>query len=313
MDQLIEKILRKKNPIVVGLDTRLEYLPHFLIQKYGTHGHLNFCEAAKAILEFNMRIIDAVSDLIPAVKIQLACYELYGVEGIKALSDTIRYAKQNGLTVIGDGKRNDIGDTAKAYSSAYLGQTSLLAAGDRAFEMDAMTVNPYLGSDGITPFIEDCRNYDKDIFVLVKTSNPSAGELQDRMTEGKRIYEVVADQVSQWGRDTIGKFGFSKVGAVVGATWPRQAARLRQRMPHTFFLVPGYGVQGGDADDIAGCFDKNGMGAVVHASRSILRAYRSSPHGCPSSKYFAAAAREEVLRMAEDIENTLLLSGKKPW
>jgi len=313
MDRLIERIMEKGNPTAVGLDTRLEYVPDFLIQKHKEKEPLDFRGAAGAILEFNKRIIDAVSDLVPAVKIQLACYELYGVEGMRTFSETIRYAKQRGLIVIGDGKRNDIGTTAKAYSSAYLGRTTLLAEQDRAFETDIMTVNPYLGFDGVEPFLEDCRTYDKDIFILVKTSNLSSGDFQDLMTGNRRIYEAVADKVAEWGRDLIGRFGFSRAGAVVGATWPDQAAALRQRMPHTFFLVPGYGAQGGSADDIAGCFDERGLGAVINASRSILCAYRKGSAEQPAGENFAEAARDEVLRMKKEIGNALFQNGRKPW
>jgi orotidine-5'-phosphate decarboxylase len=314
MDWLIRKILEKKNPTAVGLDTCLDYVPEFLADKYRTGGILDFHGAAQAILEFNRNIVDSVHDLVPAVKIQIAYYELYGAEGIKVFHETIQYAKAKGLIVIGDVKRSDIGPTAKAYSSAYLGKTQLKDSRDRAFETDMITINPYLGFDGVQPFLEDCREYDKGIFILVKTSNPSSGDLQDLTMDGKRLYEIVADKVSEWGKDLIGEFGYSRAGAVVGATWPSQGAALRQRTPHTFFLVPGYGAQGGGAGDIADCFDARGLGAVINASRSILCAYRKeswSQHHREDS--FAEAARNEVIRMKNDIENALYKSGRKPW
>lgn len=314
MDRLIQRILEKKNPTAVGLDTCLDYLPGFMVEKYRTSGKLDFHGAAQAILEYNKNIVDSVCDLVPAVKIQAAYYELYGVEGMKAFYETIQYAKEKGMVVIGDVKRNDIGPTAKAYSNAYLGKTLLKDSRDRAFETDMITINPYLGFDGILPFLEDCREYNKDIFILVKTSNPSSGDFQDLTLDGKRLYEIVADKVSEWGIDLIGEFGYSRAGAVVGATWPSQGAALRQRMPHTFFLVPGYGAQGGGAGDIAGCFDSRGLGAVINASRSILCAYKKDSwlrqHGEES---YAEAAREEVLRMKQDIEAALYQTGRKPW
>ena len=234
IDQLISNILEKKNPSVVGLDTRLEYLPDFLIEKYCSK-YPSLKNATLAIEEFNKRIIDEVYDLIPAVKLQIAYYEMYGIAGLETFQKTARYAKERGLIVISDVKRNDIGSTAEAYSTAYLGKTQVKEAQYEAFPSDFITVNPYLGIDGIKPFIEDCNKYDKGIFVLVKTSNPSSGEFQDLQIDNKPLYQHVGEKVSEWGKDSIGEFGYSRVGAVVGATYPRQLSELRQIMPNSFF------------------------------------------------------------------------------
>ncbi|MBE3101565.1 MAG: orotidine-5'-phosphate decarboxylase [Firmicutes bacterium] len=314
IDQLIKNIINKKNPTVVGLDTCLDYIPSFLIQKYVNANEFNFYGASQAIIEFNKTIIDAVCDLIPAVKIQVAYYELYGVEGIRAFYETINYAKSKDLIVIGDVKRNDIDSTARAYSSAYLGKTKLLHNEDRAFVTDCITINPYLGFDGVKPFLDDCKEYNKGVFILVKTSNPSSGDFQDLISGDKRIYEIVADKVKAWGQDLLADYGYSQVGAVVGATYPSQGIALRQRMPNTFFLVPGYGAQGGGVADIIGCFDNRGLGAVINASRSIICAYNREPW---KQKYddhgFAEAARAEVISMKNDIESGLFQNGMKPW
>lgn len=300
IDQLISNILEKKNPSVVGLDTRLEYLPDFLIEKYCSK-YPSLKNATLAIEEFNKRIIDEVYDLIPAVKLQIAYYEMYGIAGLETFQKTARYAKERGLIVISDVKRNDIGSTAEAYSTAYLGKTQVKEAQYEAFPSDFITVNPYLGIDGIKPFIEDCNKYNKGIFVLVKTSNPSSGEFQDLQIDNKPLYQHVGQKVSEWGKDSIGEFGYSRVGAVVGATYPRQLSELRQIMPNSFFLIPGYGAQGGRAEDILQCFDEKGLGAVVNASRSVICAYRREPW---SSKFtpeqFAQASRAEVLKMREE-------------
>lgn len=302
IDQLISSILEKRNPSVVGLDPKLEYLPDFLIEKYCSRNP-SLKNAALAIEEFNKRIIDEVYDLIPAVKLQIAYYEMYGIPGLEAFQATARYAKEKGLIVISDVKRNDIGSTAQAYSSAYLGKTSIGETQDTAFPSDFITVNPYLGIDGIQPFIDDCNKYDKGIFVLVKTSNPSSGEFQDLRVDNKPFYQYVGEKVSEWGNESIGRFGYSRVGAVVGATYPQQLAELRQIMPNTYFLVPGYGVQGGSAEDILKCFDKRGLGAIVNASRSVMCAYRREPWKNEfSPEQFAQASRAEVLKMKKEFE-----------
>lgn len=303
IDRLIDEIKKKNNPSVIGLDPKIEYVPGYIKNSFFNEFGATFEGAAQAIIEFNTRLIDAICDIVPAVKPQLAYYEMYGIEGIKAFDETVKYAKKKGLLVIADGKRNDIGSTAQAYSAAYLGNTPIEKEKYKAFDADALTVNPYLGIDGIKPFIDDCANNDKGIFVLVKTSNPSSGQLQDLKTEsGKTIYETVAEYVAEWGEAVKGKYGYSSVGAVVGATYPEQARVLREIMKNAYILVPGYGAQGGTAKDAAASFNKDGLGAIVNASRSVMCAYKSDKW---SSKYnensFAEAARAEAIRMRDEI------------
>jgi orotidine-5'-phosphate decarboxylase len=314
IDKLIDKILEQRAPIAAGLDTRLEYIPDCIAKQYSDNGRFDFAGASAAITRFNRKIIDALYDLIPAVKIQIAYYEMYGLEGIRAFLETAAYAREKGLIVIADIKRNDIGATAAAYSAAHIGGTPLPGGERRAFDSDFITVNPYFGTDGISPFLEDCRRLDKGLFILVKTSNPSSGEIQDLLSDGRRIYEIVADMVSEWGRGFNGKYGYSSIGAVVGATYPEQGTALRKRMPGVFFLVPGYGAQGASAMDIAGCFDENGLGAVINASRSVICAYRNSAwkdRYTPES--FDAASRAEVLKMKDEINHALSAMGRRPW
>lgn len=303
MDRLIEKIIQTQNPTCVGLDTRLEYIPTEFLNEIGEKGD-TLASAARAILEFNKRIIDAVADVVPSVKIQIAYYEMYGTAGITIFAKTAEYAAQNGLYVISDIKRNDIGATADAYSTAYLGSTPLSDGNKQtAYVSDSVTVNGYLGTDGIEPFVKNCTANDKTIFVLVKTSNPSSGELQDlELANGKKVYEQMADMVEQWGSENIGKYGYSCVGAVVGATYPEQGKELRKRMRNTFFLIPGYGAQGGSADGLAGCFDEKGLGGVVNASRSILCAYKKDAYKGMS---FDQAARAEAIRMKDDLARAI--------
>lgn len=299
IDILIDKIKEKKNPTVAGLDPRWEYIPPHLqeaaVAEYG--------KTAKAIgaalLAFNKGLIDALCDIVPAVKPQSAYYEMYGLSGLAALAETIRYAKEKGLYVILDGKRNDIGKTAEAYAAAYLGQAS---AGHIDFanelEADGLTVNGYLGTDGILPFVKACKAYQKSIFVLVKTSNPSSGELQDLSVNGVPLYTKVAELVNGWGKELIGEHGYTSVGAVVGATYPKQLKELRNIMKHSYILVPGYGAQGGGAQDVAAAFDANGLGAVINSSRGIMCAWQNNSY---APQDFQQAAREEALRMREDI------------
>ncbi len=298
-DTLIDRIIELKNPTVVGLDPKLDYVPEFIkdkcVEKYGA----NLKAAAAAIRKFNEKIIDEICDIVPAVKPQSAYYEMYGYYGVKTLYKTIEYAKSKGMYVILDGKRNDIGATMDAYSAAYLGETDVFGQGEVAFGADALTVNGYLGSDCINSTLNVIKAGGGGIFVLVKTSNKSSGELQDRrLCDGKTIYETMGDMCEKWGSDTIGKYGYSAVGAVVGATYPQMLSELRQRMPHTFFLVPGYGAQGGGAEGVAGGFDKNGLGAIVNSSRAVMCAYKKE--NCPE-KDFALAARREAIRMRDDI------------
>ncbi|RCX10346.1 orotidine-5'-phosphate decarboxylase [Anaerobacterium chartisolvens] len=308
IDELIDKIKEKNNPTVVGLDPRIEYVPS-VIRACAFHEHgENIKGAAEAIWIFNRRIIDSVHDVVPAVKPQLAYYEMYGVEGLRVFDRTVKYAKEKGLLVIADGKRNDIGSTAEAYSTAFLGKTQVDGGVfEEAFGADALTVNPYLGCDGISPFIEDCKKYEKGIFILVKTSNKSSGQLQDIVAQdGRSIYEIVAGHVAEWGQGVMGKYGYSSVGAVVGATYPEQAKILRGIMKNSYILVPGYGAQGGTAGDIANSFNKDGLGAIVNASRSIMCAYKSDIW---KDRYgedrFDEACRAEAIRMREDINSAI--------
>lgn len=308
IDQLIERIKKLGNPTVAGLDPRIEYVPEFIRRKSFREFGRNSRGVAEAILKFNKGIIDALYDIVPAVKPQLAYYEMYGLEGLKAFAETVKYAKAKGMLVIVDGKRNDIGSTAEAYSTAYLGKTDLGdEVSERMFEGDALTVNPYLGVDGIKPFVEDCEKYGKGIFVLVKTSNKSSGQLQDLLTSYDRpIYEVVAQYVDQWGTALIGKNGYSGVGAVVGATYPEQAKVLRKVMKNAYILVPGYGAQGGSAADVVHSFNEDGLGAIVNASRSIMCACSSELWKTRyTSEQYAEASRAEAIRMRDDIRRAL--------
>ena len=298
-DRLIERIIELKNPTVVGLDPKLEYVPEFIQKKYTDEDGGTIKAAAKAIFDFNKAIIDEIHDIVPAIKPQAAYYEMYGHSGIKTLAKTIRYAQINGMFVITDGKRNDIGATMEAYTNAHLGSVDIIGNKVSPFNADALTVNGYLGSDGIEPLLKVCRERDKGIYVLVKTSNPSSGELQDmKLEDGRTIYEAMGDMCEKWGADTIGKYGYSAVGAVVGATYPEMLTELRKRLPHTMFLVPGYGAQGGGAEGLKGGFDENGLGAIVNSSRAVMCAYKKE--GC-NERDFAKAARREVIRMRDDI------------
>lgn len=302
-DRLIEKIVKMQNPTVVGLDPRLEYVPKYIRDKAFDKYGKSFKAAAKAILTYNKGIIDEIYDIVPAIKPQAAYYEMYGWEGMKCLHKTIAYAKKKGMYVITDGKRNDIGATMTAYTTAHLGMTDIDGEMMSAFDADALTVNGYLGTDGIAPLLESCRAYDKAIFVLVKTSNPSSGELQDRLLDdGKSVYAAMGEMCEKWGSEAMGKLGYSSVGAVVGATYPEQLEQMRKALPNTFFLVPGYGAQGGGAQGVAKAFDENGLGAIVNSSRAVMLAYQKEE--CDERDY-AKAARREVIRMKEDIVSYL--------
>jgi len=294
IDKLIDKIKLTDNPSVIGLDTCIDYLPDDMKSKCVT-----LSEAGKQIAKFNFDLIDTLKDVIPAVKVQVAYYEMYGVDGMIAFRDTVKYARENGLIVISDVKRNDIGSTAGAYSRAYIGKTTL-ADGSKVtpFESDFITVNGYLGSDGILPFVADCKEYDKGAFVLVKTSNTTTGELQDKtMDNGLTLYDNMATLVDSWGGELIGKYGYSSIGAVVGATHKEQAALIRKAHPHTFFLIPGYGAQGGKAEDLAVCF-QDGVGGIVNSSRGILCAYKKDAY---RGLDYKQAALKAALDMRDDI------------
>lgn len=298
LDRLIEKIEQMQNPTVAGLDPKLDYVPEYIrkrcFEKYGE----TLKGAAKALLEFNKGLIDALYDIVPAVKPQAAYYEMYGAAGVKTLYKTQEYARSKGMYVITDGKRNDIGTTMEAYAAAHLGKVKVGSTEIEPFLGDALTVNGYLGSDGIKPLLKICSENDKGIFVLVKTSNPSSGELQDRLIDGEPVYEVMGKMCEKWGEELPGVYGYSGVGAVVGATYPEQIKTLRALLPKTFFLIPGYGAQGAGAKDIAGAFDKNGLGGIVNSSRGIMCAYQKEK--C-DERQFAEAARREAIRMRDDI------------
>ncbi len=303
IDKLIKKIIAMQNPTCVGLDTSFNYLPEEMRE-----GVKTFSGVAKAIKEFNKNIIDCVCDIVPAVKVQIAYYEAYGVEGLKAFDYTLKYAKKKGLTVIADCKRNDIGSTASCYSAAYLGKTDVGGSLLNAYKCDMLTVNGYLGTDGIKPFVEDIKKYNKSIFVLVKTSNPSSGELQNlRLENGQTVYEKMGGLVGSWGEGTKGRYGYTEVGAVVGATHPEEAEILRKQMPATFFLIPGYGAQGGSAQMLKVCFDKRGLGGIVNSSRGIICAYKNEKY---AGKNYAEAARLACIDMQRDLANAIGKMGK---
>src|SRR5215468_8789539 len=306
-DRLCEAIARKGSAVMVGLDPRLESLPTDLLtaccETYGASTRA----AGEALWQFNRAIIDAVHDLVPVVKPQLAFYERYGLEGLQAYVRTVRHAHAAGLLVIADAKRNDIGPTAVAYAKGFLGSTCLFeqtVPGD--FEVDALTVNAFLGSDGIRPFIDQAQQHGRGLFVLVKTSNASSGEIQDLPVAGHPLYERLAELVEAWGAESRGSCGYSAVGAVVGATYPEQARRLRALMPHTILLVPGYGAQGATAADVVGCFDAHGYGAIINASRSILFAFRTPTY---AAMPYAAAARAATEQMIQELRQAM---EKKP-
>ena len=297
-DRLCKAILEKNNPTVAGLDPKLDFVPDF-IKKESFRKFGNTLEgAADALLAFNKGLIDALYDIVPAVKPQCAYYEMYGWQGVRTLYETVQYAKEKGLFVITDGKRNDIGTTMEAYAAAHLGEVSVNGSPISPFGADALTVNGYLGTDGIAPLLNICEQQDKGIFVLVKTSNKSSGELQDKQIGDATVYRTMGDMCEQWGEASRGAYGYSAVGAVVGATYPAQLAELRKALPHTFFLVPGYGAQGGGANDVAPAFDANGLGAVINSSRGIMCAYKKGNY---TEEQYAEAARTEAIRMRDEL------------
>lgn len=307
-ERLIEKIIQTQNPTVVGLDPKLDYIPgHIKEAAFGKFGK-TLEGAAEAFLQYNKGIIDAICDIVPAIKPQCAFYEALGWQGVKALSETIAYAKEKGMFVITDGKRNDIGSTVEAYAQAHLGTVEVEGETLTPFGADALTVNGYLGTDGIAPLVKVCKAQDTGIFVLVKTSNPSSGELQDRLLEGgESVYAAMGAMCEHWGEDNRGESGYSAVGVVIGATYPEQLAELRKKLPHSLILVPGYGAQGGGARDVIDAFDDRGLGAIVNSSRAILTAWQKQKR--PGEEY-AAAAREEALRMQADITGHLPKIGR---
>lgn len=304
INKLIEKIQRTHAPIVVGLDPMLSYVPKQVQQKaFGEFGE-TLEGAGEAIWQFNKAIVDAVYDLIPAVKPQVAMYEQFGLEGMKAFKRTVDYCHEKGLVVIGDVKRGDIGSTSEAYAVGHLGKVQVGSQSFYGFDEDFATVNPYLGSDGIKPFIKVCKEENKGLFILVKTSNPSSGEFQDQLIDGRPLYEKVGEQVAAWGEEHMGG-KYSYIGAVVGATYPEQGKILRKVMPKTFILVPGYGAQGGRGKDLVHFFNEDGLGAIINSSRGIIAAYRQEAYAKFGEEHFAEASRQAVLDMIADIDGAL--------
>ena len=297
MDRLIQKIKETNNPTVIGVDTRYDMVPECVKNKYSK----DINGMCGAMLEYSKALIDATYDIIPAVKLQSAYFEMYGIEGIKLYKEMIDYCKQKDMIVMADVKRGDIGSTSSGYSRAYLGKNIINEKEEGIFDVDFATVNPYMGSDCVNPFVEDCKKYDKGIFVLVKTSNKSSGEIQDLKTEdGEEVYKKVAKLVNKWGEELVGEYGYSSVSAVVGATYPKQLKELRELMPNAYFLIPGYGAQGGKAEDIALGFDKNGLGGIVNATRSLMCAYKSELWKDKfAEEDYAKATRAEAVRMRD--------------
>lgn len=307
IDQLVEKIKKTGAPIVVGLDPMLGYVPEHLKKKAFDEYGETLKGAAEAVWLFNKEIIDNICDLIPAVKPQIAMYEQFGIEGLVVFKRTVDYCKEKGLIVIGDIKRGDIGSTSEAYAVGHLGKVQVGSKSYSGFDEDFITVNPYFGTDGVAPFIKVCKEENKGIFLLVKTSNPSSGEIQDRLIDGKPLYEVVGEMVAKWGEDCMGS-SYSNVGAVVGATYPEQGKILRKLMPKAFILVPGYGAQGGKGADLVHFFNEDGLGAIVNSSRGIIAAYKQEQYVKFGAEHFAEASREAVLAMKEDLQSALRLA-----
>lgn len=303
IDKLIKKIKETDNPTVIGVDTRYELVPECVRNKYSKDIN-GMCQA---MLEYSKALIDATYDIIPAVKLQSAYFEMYGVEGIKLYKEMIDYCKSKNMVVMADVKRGDIGSTSAGYSKAYLGKNIINEKEEGIFDVDFATVNPYMGTDCVKPFVDDCQKYNKGIFVLVKTSNKSSGELQDLKTEdGEEIYKKVAKLVNKWGEELIGEYGYSSVSSVVGATYPKQLKELRELMPHSYFLIPGYGAQGGKAEDIALGFDEKGLGGIVNATRSLMCAYKSDLWKDKfKEEDYAQATRAEAIRMRDELRAAL--------
>ena len=304
VSKLIEKIQKTKAPICVGLDPMLSYIPEHVTKKAFAEFGETLEGAAEAIWQFNKEIVDATCDLIPSVKPQIAMYEQFGLPGLAAYDKTVKYCQEKGLIVIGDVKRGDIGSTSAAYATGHLGTVQVGSQTLSGFNIEYITVNPYLGTDGVKPFVDVCNQCDRGIFVLVKTSNPSSGEFQDRLIDGRPLYELVAEKVVEWG-DASMDGAYSNVGAVVGATYPEMSKVLRKLMPRTYFLVPGYGAQGGTAEDLKYCFNEDGLGAVVNSSRGIIAAYKKEAYAKFGAEHFGEASRQAVIDMIADINSVL--------
>lgn len=300
INELVAQIEKKDAPIVVGLDPMLSYVPEYIQKKAFSEYGETLKGAAEAIWEYNKGIIDATYDLIPAVKPQIAMYEQFGIEGLIAFHKTCAYAKEKGLVIIGDIKRGDIGSTSTAYAVGHLGKVQVGSKEYAGFDEDFVTVNPYLGTDGVKPFVDVCKQYNKGIFVLVKTSNPSSGEFQDQLINGRPLYELVAEKVVEWGEACMGDT-YSNVGCVVGATYPEMGKVLRKLMPKTYILVPGYGAQGGKAADLVHYFNPDGLGAIVNSSRGIIAAYKQDKYASFGETGYAEASRQAVKDMIADI------------
>ena len=304
INQLVKKIKETGAPIVVGLDPTLSMIPKYILERsYEEHGE-TLEGAAHALWLFNKEIIDHTYDLIPAVKPQVAMYEQFGLPGLAIFKKTIDYCKGKGLVVIGDIKRGDIGSTSTAYALGHIGKVKVGSKEYYPFDEDFITVNPYLGSDGINPFIKVCQEEDRGLFILVKTSNPSSGEFQDQLIGGRPLYELVGEKVAQWGKECMGD-EYSNIGAVVGATYPEIGKALRKIMPKTYILVPGYGAQGGQGKDLVHFFNEDGLGAIVNSSRGIIAAYQNEKFAPYGEENFGEASRAAVVEMIEDIGNAI--------
>jgi len=305
INKLVDKIKKLNAPIVVGLDPMLGYVPEQIKAKAFEEKGETLEGAAEAVWQFNKAIVDATWDLIPAVKPQIAMYEQFGVPGLMAFHKTVEYCKSKDLVVIGDVKRGDIGSTSEAYAVGHLGRVQVGSNAFYGFDEDFVTVNPYLGSDGVKPFIKVAKEENKGMFILVKTSNPSSGEFQDRIIDGRPLYEWVGEKVAEWGAEHMGECGYSYVGAVVGATYPEMGKILRKVMPKTYILVPGYGAQGGKAKDLVHYFNEDGLGAIVNSSRGIIAAYKQEAYAKFGAAHFAEASRQAVIDMQKDIASVL--------
>ena len=304
INQLIANIKKTGAPIVVGLDPMLKYIPEHIQKKAFAEFGETLEGAAEAIWQFNKEIVDKTYDLIPAVKPQIAMYEQFGIPGLVAFKKTVDYCKSKGLVVIGDIKRGDIGSTSSAYAVGHIGKVQVGSKTYAPFDEDFVTVNPYLGSDGVNPFIDVCKEEKKGLFILVKTSNPSSGEFQDQMIDGRPLYELVGEKVAQWGEDCMGD-EYSCIGAVVGATYPEMGNVLRKVMPKSYILVPGYGAQGGKGKDLVHFFNEDGLGAIVNSSRGIIAAYKQEKYANYGEEAFADASRAAVEDMVADIRGAL--------
>ena len=304
INTLVEKIKKTGAPIVVGLDPMMKYIPEQIQKKAFAEYGETLQGAAEAIWEYNKEIVDHIYDIVPAVKPQIAMYEQVGIEGMIAFQKTVNYCKEKGLVVMGDIKRGDIGSTSEAYAVGHLGKVQVGSHSYYGFNEDFATVNPYLGSDGVNPFIKVCREEKKGLFILVKTSNPSSGEFQDQLINGKPLYEVVGEKVAQWGSEHMGD-NYSYIGAVVGATYPQMGRVLRKIMPKAYILVPGYGAQGGMGADLVHFFNEDGLGAIVNSSRGIIAAYQQEKYAGYGAEHFGEAARAAVEDMRSDIAQAL--------